>query len=169
MIPLNHGEGSSSGKDPPQFLQGKVGSAEMLEHEADEDVIHAPRPEGKTVDIAPDKPDVRYSGLFHPAGGGAYRRFGDVHGGDVRTGRRLGKDYGLGAHSTPYLQDPAAGRVPGVMMEQMFQGAGLILETDRLPGRISMHVRILHGYRTGLSPRNKRTAEEIPGGISRWT
>jgi len=54
---------------------------------------------------------------------------------------------GLRANATTGLEDARAGRVGGVVVQQVGEGAGLVEQALRLPGRVAVDVSACHDGR----------------------
>src|SRR6266545_1820325 len=117
---------------------------EVLEDEADEDVVERIRRKGKLAEIRLLEGGVVDSGGAGPIPCLVERRWRDVDAGEPRARTVSGEEKRLGPHSTTRLEDGAAVRVPRVAVEQLGQRARLIAQAHAFALGVPMDVVVDH-------------------------
>ena len=152
VIALDHGDRAAGLQHRAEPSQGFGRARQVLEHEADEDVVERRRRErsiamGQRVDVGPGKGHVRYPGVVRalPGGGEGLRR--QVDGGESRSGAALGDGHGLPAHAAADFKHRAAGREAGVVVQQLRQRAGLVVQPGVLSAAVAVDVPVGHRHR----------------------
>src|SRR5262249_9400428 len=108
MIPLDDGDGPSRPEDLPQCGQRLDRTREVLQDEADKDMVEGGRVERRREDVRLLEPDVGEARCRRPRPRFGYGLGGDVDGDDSSARAVSGERDGLGADAAPSLEDRAA-------------------------------------------------------------
>ncbi len=135
MVPLDHGDRPARPEEAPQCPERSLGVGQMLEHEADEDVVEGPVPERQGRYLAADEVGGDSSGLRRPERDG---REIDRDKGDIRVSP--GDLQSLSSRPAPGLEDEGAGRIPGVVVKEIGERRGLIVKPKRFVLRIPVDI-----------------------------
>jgi hypothetical protein len=116
------------------------GLGQVLEQEADEDVVEGLVLEGQAVDVRLLEGHVGETGVRHPAarlGEGGLR---DVHRDDASAGAACGEMDRLRADAAAGLEHAVPGREGDAVVEEGGKGVRLVGEPLRLPPRVAVDV-----------------------------
>jgi hypothetical protein len=142
------------GRSNPRNPQRLDRPGEVLQDEADEDVVEAAVGEGQGEDVRLPELDVGQPRKVGPALslGERVRVHVDRH--ESCTGALPGQGERLGTDAAAHFEDDAPGGVSGVGVQQPDQRAGLIMQALVLPRVVAVHVRLAHVVTKphGLSP-----------------
>ena len=146
VVPLDDGDGPAGAYEVGEGRQRVGRAGEVLQYEADEDVIERGRRERECVDVGLPELDVREPGGPDPPLGLGQRRSRNVDRGELSAGATARQRHALGADAAAGLQDRAAVRVRGVPVEKAGESVGLSVQPLVLVVLVSVNVGIAHYF-----------------------
>jgi hypothetical protein len=145
VVPLDHGDGAAGAQHAAQPGQRPAGVGQVLEDEADEQVVEGRVGERRVEQIGAAPFDVRRRHVRCQSG--ARQRegaVGDIHRHQVRSRTCRDQVRRLRADATADLERPGAGRKRGAAVQQLCQGVRLVGQSAGLVLGVPVHVAGRH-------------------------
>lgn len=124
VIALDYGDRATGLELPPENRQRLNRLGEMLQDEANEDVVERLGVERQSEDVRMPESHIGQSSRVGNLPGLGDRLIGDIDRHELRVGAPLGQRDRLGADATPNLEHQASATVFGVGVQQVDQGSG---------------------------------------------
>jgi hypothetical protein len=134
VVALDHGERPARLEDALEVPQPAQRIVEVLEHEAHEDVVERGVLERQREEVGPAVLDVRERGCLRERLGGAVDRD------EARRGRSARQRPRLRADAAARLEHAAARRVGRVVMEELDERSGLVVQAPALALLVAVDV-----------------------------
>jgi hypothetical protein len=144
MVALDHGDRATGPEQPTENRQRFNRLREVLENEADENMVERLGREGQSEDVGLPELHVGESGGVGPPLGFGERVCGEINRHESSIWAAPGERDRLGADAASGFEHEAPARVCGVGVQQLDQRSGLILQALVLPRVITGHIRFAH-------------------------
>jgi hypothetical protein len=132
-------------EQPAEDRQRLDGLREVLQHEADEDVVERPGVEGQREDVRLPQLYVGEPGLLDPSPGLGDRLRREVDRDEPGIGAAPAEGDRLGADAAAGLEHRAPAGVGGVVLQQVDERSGLVAQALALTRLIAVDVGLAHG------------------------
>jgi hypothetical protein len=145
VVALDDGDRAAGPDHLPQDGQRLDGPGQVLEDEADEDMVERPLGERQRVQVGLPELDARHAGALRvpPRLVEGSGRHVDRH--DARARAAPGQRDGLRAHATPGLEHGAARRIGRLRVQQLDERARLVAQAVVGAGVVAVDVAVAHG------------------------
>jgi hypothetical protein len=155
VIALDDGHRPAGTQQLREQLQRCDGAREVLEHEADEDVVERLRREREVEDVGLAELDVAQPRFVGLAPGLRDRLGRDIDAHETRAGAARRERDGLRADAASGLEHHASVGIGRVAVQQLEQRVGLIGEALVLPGVVAVDVVAAGRHRTKSITRSR--------------
>jgi hypothetical protein len=147
VIALDNGDCAAGPEESLENRQGLNRPREVLEHEADENMVEGLGVEGQGEDVRLPEFHVGESIPVGPSLGFDDRVCADIDRRESCVRAPLGQGDRLGADAAPGLEHPTPARVRGVGVQQVDQRSSLMPQALVLPRVIAVYISFVHGPR----------------------